>query len=451
MQKPPRQIDDAHPYLPVDLVQESMEQAGVELAEAKDINFEDTETAFRYKSNAQLKRALTLLKSIQNSFLVNIGPGLVNFALRNGFPIKGMLRTYFFDQFCGGTDLEDTQETITNLYLHGCRSVLDFAVEAEKTEAGFDRVFDEVSNLLDFAKAHDEVAFVAAKMTGLGNFNLMAKKQAGKPLSKLEKEAWARMEERLETLCEKAANIGQSIYIDAEESWIQDEVDRMVERMMMRYNKEAPIVYTTVQMYRHDRLQYLKELFRKIRLQQAIPGVKLVRGAYLEKENERAQKKGYPTPMQPTKYRTDRDFDKALRYIIERAENFGVCIGSHNEYSSLLAVQLMNEQKVLPDNPNIYFSQLYGMGDHISFNLAKEGFNVAKYLPYGPIQNAVPYLFRRAQENSSVKGQSSRELELIRRELDRRATYSTFSKFDRPAQAQLPEPPSKKRERTQDE
>jgi proline dehydrogenase len=385
-----------------------------------DLSFDDTRNAFAYKTTAELRRGRLLFQSIQYPWLVSLGPRLVNFGLRNGLPIRGLLRRYFFDQFCGGTTLTEAENTIRKLAQSHVKTVLDYAVEGEKTEAGFDAVLAELVRVLEFGQQHQAVAFVASKLTGLGSSDIFTKLQASQALTAEEQQRHERFLQRVETLCQRAHDLGQPLYIDAEETWFQDVVDDVCEAMIVRFNRERPIVYTTIQFYRHDRLAYLQAFAERMAQAGAIPAVKIVRGAYIEKENARAAEKGYPTPMQPTKQATDDDFNRGLVYILERIDRFGLCIGSHNEYSCRLAAHWLEAHGLPRNHAHVYFSQLYGMSDHLSFNLAAAGFNVAKYLPYGPLEAAVPYLFRRAQENSSVNTQSNRELDLIRRELARR-------------------------------
>jgi proline dehydrogenase len=384
------------------------------------LNFDDTEVAFRYKSDADIRKGLLLFRSIQYPFLVKTGPRLVNFSLRIGLPIKGLLRKYFFNQFCGGVNFAEAQQTINRLHQHGVLTVLDYAVEGEKTEPGFDAVLDELLRLLQFANTSPAVPFVAAKLTGLGPADVMTKLQAGQPLTPDDEARYQKLLQRVEQLCATAHQLGQALYIDAEETWFQDVVDRITEDMMLKYNRERPIVYTTVQMYRHDRLAYLEAFSERMAAGGAIPAVKLVRGAYLEKENARAAEKGYPTPMQPSKAATDADFNRALHFILQRIDRYGLCIGSHNEASSRFAAEYLEAHGLPRNHPNVFFAQLYGMSDTLTFNLAHAGYNAAKYLPYGPVEAAVPYLFRRANENSSVNSQSNRELDLLRREQARR-------------------------------
>lgn len=385
-----------------------------------ELDFENTAIAFDYKTDAELSRSHFLFRTIQNNFLVNVGPGLVQFALRIGLPITGLLKHYLFNQFCGGTTLAETDDKAKLLYSYGVTSILDYAVEAVKSAPGLNAAKEELLKIIDHAKARPEVSHVAMKMTGIGLFDVMAKKQAGKKLSGAELIQYDKMVDRLEAICAHAHKEGQSVLIDAEESWIQDIIDELAEEMMWRYNQERPTVYTTVQMYRHDRLAYLEGLIERAKSKGAIAAVKLVRGAYLEKENDRAEDRGYPTPMQPDKASTDRDFNAGALLILDNLEHAAMCAGTHNEASSKLIAQEMERRGLDRQHPHVFFSQLYGMSDHIGFNLAAAGFNSAKYLPYGPVKAVLPYLFRRAQENTSIAGQTGRELGLVQEELNRR-------------------------------
>ncbi len=393
------------------------------------IDFDNTEVAFRYATTPDLKRAKFLFTSLQNSFLANTGPKLLNFAFQIGLPIKSMTKHFMFDHFCGGENLLEAQQTMNKLHAHKVYSILDYAVEGENTDIGFDNTLQALLEILEYAKDSEEVKFVAMKMTGIGSFNVLAKVHAGEKLSPFEEAQFERTKERLDKICARAAELDQAIYIDAEETWIQDPVDELCEDMMAKYNTEKPIIYTTVQMYRHDRLEYLKEMFMRIRRRQAYPGVKLVRGAYMEKERERARKRGYEDPIQPSKDACDRDFNEAALYILERIDKIGLCLGTHNEESCRLVADYMDEHDLPLEHPNVWFSQLYGMSDNITFNVAEAGFNAAKYLPFGPVKSAVPYLLRRASENSSISGQTPRELELITRELSRRQKAGSFKRM----------------------
>lgn len=386
------------------------------------LSLQDTEIAFRHKTNADLRKSRFLFSLMGVPFLVRKGPGLVNFALRSGLPVTGLIRTTLFNQFCGGESIPQTIPVSEKLREFGVYTILDYSVEGEKNEAGFDACRDEIIRTLDHSSRHREVLFTACKVSGLGNTELLTKIQAGHTLSFAEKDEERRIIRRMDDIALAAVRNQTPVFFDAEESWFQDWIDQQVETLMERHNQEKPWVYTTLQLYRHDRLAYLKSLFEKGQEQGYIPAVKLVRGAYLEKENLRAAEQGYPTPMQPDKASTDRDYDAACAFCLEQINRIALCAGTHNETSCVRITEIMKAGNIPTDHPHICFAQLYGMSDHISYNLAHGGYRTAKYLPYGPVKAVLPYLFRRAEENTSIKGQTGRELELIRKEISRRAS-----------------------------
>ncbi|MEM7657969.1 MAG: proline dehydrogenase family protein [Bacteroidota bacterium] len=384
------------------------------------LDFSDTRLAFQAKSDQELRHTFRLMRLIDSPFLTKVGPPILNAAFKINLPIQGLVKKTLYGQFCAGEDLEASTQTTQALFDYGVRTILDYAVEGEKTEAGFDATLKEMLATLRHGKTHEAVAFTACKLTGLGNVDLMAKKQTGNPLNEEEQAAFLRIKDRLHQMGKLAQELGTPFFIDAEESWIQDVIDAIAEELMAKYNQDRPIVYTTVQLYRHDRLEYLRGLMLRSREQGYVLGVKLVRGAYMEKEADRAEEKGYPNPIQPNKAATDRDYDAALRLCIEHLDRVAVCAGTHNESSSRYLAQLMRERGVSANHPHIWFAQLLGMSDHISFNLAHNGYNTAKYLPYGPVKAVMPYLIRRAEENTSIAGQASREVDLLTREVKRR-------------------------------
>lgn len=397
-------------------------------AELESIAFDNTEVAFRYKTDADLRKSHLLFNSIKYNFLVRIGPPLVSLALDLKLPVDGLIRRYFFSQFCGGVSLQDSLSRIELLWQHGAGTILDYAVEAQKSEVGYNSCMQHVLEAIEFARQREEVSYIAVKLTGLGGFGVLEKAQLQDgELHGYEKIQYDHMVDRLDALCKAADEAGQSLLVDAEESWIQGAIDRIVEDLMAKYNKERAVVYTTAQMYRHDRLDYVKELFLGMRRRRAIPAVKLVRGAYLEKESLRARKLKYPNPLNHNKAATDELFNQAAVYILERLDKFAVCAGTHNEESCRLMAQYTRDHKIASDHPHLVFSQLLGMSDHLTFNLSRYGFRTAKYLPYGPLDAVLPYLFRRAQENSSIAGQSGRELTLIQQELHRRRLSSAMN------------------------
>ncbi len=383
--------------------------------------FDDTETAFALKSDSELERAYFLFKMIANEPLVRIGTAMTNFAIKAHLPVEGLIRASVFDHFCGGVNEEDCLPVVDKMYEKGgvC-SVLDYSVEGKETANQFDDALETILKIIDFADAKDAIPFGVFKPTGFGRFALWEKKSAGKELTRDEQAEWERIVKRFDTVCKKAYECDVVLLIDGEESWMQDAADDLVLDMMRKYNKKRAIVHNTLQLYRHDRLEYLKKI-EKIAIDEGFYiGVKIVRGAYLEKENERAEEHGYPTPICASKKATDTNFDTTLRYCLEHLDRITVFIGTHNEASTYLALQLMNEMRIIRKDHRVWFGQLYGMSDHISFNLAKEGYNVAKYLPFGPVRDVMPYLIRRAEENTSVAGQTSRELKLLKQEKKRR-------------------------------
>ncbi len=382
--------------------------------------FENTENAFVLKSDSELERAYFLFKMIANEPLVRIGTAVTNFAIKARLPVERLIRATIFDHFCGGTSEADCMPVVDKMFDQGVCSVLDYSVEGKEEEMQFDVAMEKTLRILDFVKEKDAIPFAVFKPTGYGRLSLYEKVGQGIPLTQPEKEEWARVEDRFEKTCKKAYDLDVALLIDSEESWMQDAADDLVEHMMKRYNDKKVIVYNTLQMYRWDRMEYLKGLCGRAKREGFLVGVKLVRGAYMEKENERASERGYPSPICASKRVTDENFDTALRYTIDNLNFMSLFIGSHNEESSYCALECMDKQGFVKDDPRIWFGQLYGMSDHISFNLAKLGYNVAKYLPFGPVRDVMPYLIRRAEENTSVAGQTTRELGLIKKERKRR-------------------------------
>jgi len=384
------------------------------------LSFQNTENAFRHKSNAELRKSKWIFSLMSVPFLVKKGPGMVNFALKSGLPVTGIIRSTLFEQFCGGESIQQTIKSSKKLKEFGVNTILDYSVEGEKNETGFDLCRDEIIRTLEHSKAHREVTFTACKVSGLGNIELLTKIQSGVELSFQEQDEERRIIRRMEDIAHAAVRFQTPVFFDAEESWFQDWIDTRCENLMERHNQEKPLIYTTLQLYRHDRLTYLKELHKRSQSKGYIVAVKLVRGAYLEKENLRAETNGYTSPMQTNKESTDRDYDAACAYCLDNLTEIALCAGTHNENSCLLITQKMESLSIPPNHPHIVFAQLYGMSDHISYNLAASGYTTAKYLPYGPVKSVLPYLFRRAEENTSIKGQTGRELELILREGNRR-------------------------------
>ena len=386
--------------------------------------FNDTAQAFQHLTDGELRRAVALFSLIGKPWLVNVGSAFANVALALRIPLAWAVRPTVYAHFCGGESIDDSEETMAKLAAHNVRTILDYSAEGQTAEADLDATCSEVLATIHAADGDARHAFAVFKVSGLSSNALLEKVgnalAGGAALSRDDEAAWERVQRRVRTLCEATAAAGGRILIDAEESWIQDAIDALAEDMMSDYNREQVVVYTTAQMYRHDRLAYLKDMAERAEEGGYVCGVKLVRGAYMEKERERAEKRGYPSPIQPDKASTDRDFDDAVAWVLDRLEQVHLVAGSHNEASNLRLCKLMAERGLAPGDARVAFAQLLGMSDPITFNLAAHGYNVAKYVPYGPIREAIPYLIRRAQENTSVAGQTSRELELLKREQSRR-------------------------------
>ena len=382
--------------------------------------FENTETAFVLKSDSELERAYFLFKMISSQPLVKIGTAATNFALKANLPVEGLIRSTVFDHFCGGVNEEDCLPVIDNLYAKGVSSVLDYSVEGKETEEQFDNAVKKILKIVQFCDEREAIPIVVFKPTGFGRFKLYQKITEGKQLTDTEKEEWNRVVERFKAVCELAKEKDVEVLIDAEESWMQNAADELVEEMMRLYNKDKAIVYNTLQCYRWDRLDYLKSLHERAKSEGFKVGMKIVRGAYMEKERSRAEEFSYKSPICENKNATDGIFDNTLTYILNNLGDISIFIGTHNEKSSYLAMELMEKYKIDKSDNNVWFGQLYGMSDHISFNLASKGYNVAKYIPFGPVKDVMPYLIRRAEENTSVAGQTNRELELLKTERKRR-------------------------------
>ena len=387
---------------------------------AKDKIFDNTEIAFALKSDSELERAYFLFKMISIEPLVRIGTAATNFALKAHLPVEGLIRSTVFDHFCGGVNEEDCLTVIDRMFEKGVSSVLDYSVEGKETEAEFDRAFKMTLKIIDFAKEKKSMPIAVFKPTGFGRLKIYEKVSNGDSLTNSEKEEWTNIVKRYDAVSKAAKTNDVMLLIDSEETWMQKAADDLVTQMMEKYNKDKPIVFNTLPMYRKDRLEFMKEQHKTARKKGYSIGYKLVRGAYLEKENERANEMGYETPMCPNKKATDDNYNGAVAYMIKNIKDMSIFIGSHNEESAYLAMELM-EGKGLKNNDNrIWFGQLYGMSDHITYNLADKGYNVAKYIPFGPVKDVMPYLIRRAEENTSVAGQTSRELSLLKKEKKRR-------------------------------
>lgn len=382
--------------------------------------FDNTETAFKLKSDSELERAYFLFKMIQNQPMVRIGTAVTNFALKAHLPVEGLIRSTVFDHFCGGVNEDDCLPNIEKMYEKGnVHSILDYSVEGKEDEAQFDDALKMTLKTIDFAEEKQSIPYAVFKPTGFGRFALYQKLTEGKKLTSEEKVEWDRVVERFHTVCKAAKIKDVPLLIDAEESWMQDAADDLIEELMEIYNKEKAIVFNTLQMYRHDRMEYLRNLHQRAHQKGYHIGMKVVRGAYMEKERERAKEQGYESPICVDKQATDDNYNEAVRYMMNH-KNMAIFAGTHNEESSYLLMDLAKEHNIAVNDKRMWFGQLYGMSDHISFNLAKEGYNVAKYVPFGPVRDVMPYLIRRAEENTSVAGQTSRELNLLKTEKARR-------------------------------
>lgn len=384
------------------------------------LSFDNTKIAFANKSDLYLKKSNWMFRMMSIGRLTKIGGKLLNFALSIGLPVKGLIKSTVFEHFCGGESIEDCESRILELGQFNVKTILDYSVEGKQREEDFDQFLGKAVASIERASKDSNVPFCVFKMTALVEFDLLKKVSAQEELSEEESNNFLKGRNRVDIICQNAANAGIPIMIDAEESWIQDAIDEIALIMMHRYNQERALVYNTAQLYRHDRLAYIKQLYQQSKEEGFYIGLKLVRGAYMEKERARAARKGYKDPIQPNKEATDLDFNRALEFCIDHLDRIAFCCGSHNEYSSMLLTELMQKKDIAADDPQIYFSQLLGMSDHISFNLAKNHYNVAKYVPYGPVKEVMPYLIRRAEENTSIAGQTNRELDLVKTELERR-------------------------------
>lgn len=381
---------------------------------------DNTQIAFALKSDTELDRAYFLFKLIANQPLVRIGTAVTNFAIKAHLPVEGLIRATVFDHFCGGVSEDDCLSVMKKMYQKGVSSVLDYSVEGKEDEVHFDEAMHKILKIINFSETKPEMPFVVFKPTGFGRFELYEKLGAHQTLNSDEQSEWNRVVARYDKVCKTAYEKGVSILIDGEESWMQDAADDLATKMMQQYNKEKAVVFNTLQLYRWDRLDYLKKLHQQAKAEGFFIGMKLVRGAYMEKENNRAAEKGYPSPICASKEATDENFDMAMLYMIENITNMAIFAGTHNENSTYMLLDLQDKLNIQKTDSRIWFGQLYGMSDNISFNLAAKGYNVAKYLPFGPVRDVMPYLIRRAEENTSVAGQTNRELNLLKTERQRR-------------------------------
>jgi proline dehydrogenase len=385
------------------------------------VSFDNTEVAFQSKTNKDLKRAYWLFKIIASPTIVKVGKFFTNLALTIGLPIRKPVKATIFKQFCGGETIMECTDTIQHLGAFQVGTILDYSVEGKTSDEDFDKTVEIIISTIERAKNDKNIPFAVFKVTGIARFDLLEKASDKKhKLTDKEQKEIQIIIGRIDKIAKAAFDAKVPLFIDAEETWIQDAIDAWTFEMMLKYNKVEPIVYNTLQMYRHDRLEFLKDCYELAKKNGVFYGVKLVRGAYMEKERDRAASMNYPSPIQPNKDATDFDYNAALKFIVKHADVFALCAGSHNEESSLILTKLLAENAIASDNKQFYFAQLLGMSDHISYNLSHAGFNVAKYVPFGPVKEVMPYLLRRADENTSVAGQTGRELSLIMRELERR-------------------------------
>lgn len=382
--------------------------------------FDNTEVAFSLKSDSELERAYFLFRLIKSEPLVKMGTAVTKFALKSSLPVEGLIRSTVFDHFCGGINEKDCMPMIDRMFEKGVYSVLDYSVEGKEEEEQFDLALQKTLTIIDFVDEKEAIPFAVFKPTGFGRFALYQKVSEGKTLSAAEADEWQKVVDRYERAAKACYNKGIGLLVDAEETWMQKAADDLVERLMETYNKEKVVVFGTLQLYCHDRYAYLKDLHRRAKEKGYKIGMKLVRGAYMEKERERAEEMNYEDPICRDKRSTDENFNRVLRYMFENLDDMAIFCGTHNEESSYLLMELIESSGYSKNDPRLWFGQLFGMSDNISFNLANQGFNVAKYLPFGPVKDVMPYLIRRAEENTSVAGQTNRELELLRKERERR-------------------------------
>ncbi len=385
-----------------------------------ELSFDNTEIAFSHLSDEDLLHAQRMYRMINRPALQSIGAFFTKLALKAGLPVEGLIKRFIFRQFCGGETLQESIPVIQKMAEHKVFTALDYGVEGKDRESDFEHTAEVMIRNLEFAKSNTYIPFISCKLTGLARFGLLEKIHAGLELTPAEQEEWQRFHDRFEKICQKAFEENTALFVDAEETWIQQPIDDIVHEMMVKFNCEKPLIFNTVQLYRTDRLEFLRQSVEEAEKAGYFYGIKLVRGAYMDKERERAAKNGYPDPIHATKEDTDLDFNEAIRFCIDHIDRVAVCAATHNEKSSALQARLLHERGIPRDHPHVTFAQLYGMSDHITYNLARAGFRAGKYLPYGPVKEVLPYLIRRAKENTSVAGQMSRELQLVSTELKRR-------------------------------
>lgn len=383
--------------------------------------FNDTKIAFQDKSTEQLRKAQLMFKAIEHPYITSIGIKLLNFTIQNNFPfVENIVRKTLFEQFVGGETREKSMEVVKTLYKHHIGSIFDYAIEGKEDEKTFDHTCQEIKENIKFAEGNPAIPFVVFKPTGFGRLDLYAEIQLGNELTNSEKQEWERVVRRYEEVCRLAYEKNVVIMVDAEETWIQTAVDNLVTQMQEKYNRQRAIVWNTIQMYRTGRMEYLAKDLLRAKEKNYFLGYKFVRGAYMEKERIRAQQMGYADPIQPTKQASDNNYNESINFVMDNLDKVSAFFGTHNEKSTELVMNKMHEKGLSNDNYQIYFGQLYGMSDNITYFLGEKKYNTVKYLPYGSVKDVVPYLTRRAEENTSVAGQTGRELSLIKKELERR-------------------------------
>ncbi|MDX8571569.1 proline dehydrogenase family protein [Elizabethkingia sp. HX QKY] len=383
--------------------------------------FDNTQIAFADKTTDQLRKAYWMFKGIENPTLTNLGVSMLNFTVKNNFPfVDGIVKKTLFEQFCGGETREESIQAVNKLWKRGVGSIFDYSVEGKEDEESFDKICNEIKDIIKFSKGNPAIPFVVFKPTAFGRIDLYEEVGKGRELTTSEKEEWECVRTRFDEVCKLCHENNIKVMVDAEESWMQDAADHLTEEMMEKYNKETPIVWNTIQMYRTFRLEYMEGHLQRAREKGYFIGYKIVRGAYMEKERDRAIRMGYPSPIQPTKQATDDNYNAGIDFIMGHQDIVSAFFGTHNEKSTELIMDKMKAAGLSNDSSHVYFGQLYGMSDNITFYLSSLHYNVAKYLPYGPVKDVVPYLTRRAQENTSVAGQTGRELSLIQKEIERR-------------------------------
>ncbi|MEQ1744248.1 MAG: proline dehydrogenase family protein [Saprospiraceae bacterium] len=385
------------------------------------VDFSNTEIAFSHLTDRELKKTAWLFRLMSKPWLVRLGSGPTLWAVEHNVPfVERIVQGTIFEHFVGGTTLLNSQPNSERLAANNVLTILDYGAEGKETETDFNYTMNENLRAIDFASRSKHIPVVSTKVTGLARHGLLERIQSAQTLTREELNEYRNVLKRIDAICYHAAQKGVSVFIDAEESWIQDTIDHLVWLMMRRYNRQRVVVYNTFQLYRTDRLHFLMESYDRARKAGFLLGAKLVRGAYMDKERRRAAEMGYPDPINPDKNTADDHYDTAVRFCLDHIEHIALCNASHNANSALLQAELMEKKGIQRDHPHTLFSQLFGMSDNVTFNLARAGFRVGKYVPYGQVRDVIPYLIRRAQENTSVTGDVGRELALIERELRRR-------------------------------